>query len=545
MYLIFFYNKMENEKSENNKENEYNYIKNICYNMDNGKLTINDSKNKEYKSDIYGRKIPRFLPNITGQHNRYFNDNNDNNQNIFRKKKLLNIGISSYISSNNSIENNKYNKDNNKKTISYTPIIRKFEGYSKFPRPKGPPLLNIPDYELKEKSKRKIIDNLSNYFENYSVRNDITRKNENKGLAYLTKTLNEYDIIKQDTKKLQTLIQTNLDDIKLKYQLKKNMYKKDRIVKALNTFNYNISENKDSKTINGRILQEPNEKMKRYYKVINSMMKKNKKRNLINERIKNINLQKTCKKFNIKIITDENNKGFTLGKKIKMNFGYSFEEENNKNNLLDNEENKNEIDNINIKEINEEDNLNKENKEENQDDNIKENREENKEDNKEENNEENKEENNKEDEEESENKMSKILNEKIKKNELSFISYISENEKKNVKKNYIPIKSIKLINNNAEHENKLLDGYIEPPIEDSKIFQKVKILRLKTEGDLYKENLNLLQKTNKKAFLLQEKKDKYDLELLKKKIRNQTINMNNAMGVKQDHKFKKESTNSE
>ena len=229
-----------------------------------------------------------------------------------------------------------------------------------------------------------------------------------------------------------------------------------------------------------------------------------------------------------------------------MNFGYSFEEENNKNNLLDNEENKNEIDNINIKEINEEDNLNKENKEENQDDNIKENREENKEDNKEENNEENKEENNKEDEEEeSENKMSKILNEKIKKNELSFISYISENEKKNVKKNYIPIKSIKLINNNAEHENKLLDGYIESPIEDSKIFQKVKILRLKTEGDLYKENLNLLQKTNKKAFLLQEKKDKYDLELLKKKIRNQTINMNNAMGVKQDHKFKKESTNSE
>ena len=71
---------MENEKSENNKENEYNYVKNICYNMDNGKLTINDNKNKEYKSDIYGRKIPRFLPNITGQHNRYFNDNNDNNQ---------------------------------------------------------------------------------------------------------------------------------------------------------------------------------------------------------------------------------------------------------------------------------------------------------------------------------------------------------------------------------------------------------------------------------------------------------------------------------
>ena len=36
---------MKNEKSENNKENEYNYIKNICYNMDNGKLMIVRIKN--------------------------------------------------------------------------------------------------------------------------------------------------------------------------------------------------------------------------------------------------------------------------------------------------------------------------------------------------------------------------------------------------------------------------------------------------------------------------------------------------------------------
>ena len=537
---------MENEKSEiNDKESEYKYIKNICYDMDSNKLTINDCKTKEYKSDIFGRKCPRFLPNISGQHNRYMTDNvSDNNQNIFRKKKLLNLRISSYASTNNSIENNKYNSIN-KKIISYTPMIRKFEGYSKFPRPRAPPLINIPDYELKEKQKRKIIDNLSNYFDNYSVRNDLSRKNENNGLYYLTKTVNDYDIIKHDTEKLQTLIKNNLDDIKLKYQLKKNMYKKDRIVKALNDFNFHIYENKDSKTINGRTLPEPNDKIKRYYKIINSMMKKNKNKNkyILNEKIKNKNLQKTCKKFNIRIITDEDNKDFTLGKTIKLNFGSSFEEENNKNKLLnENEENKNEIDNIDNKQNNEESNLNKENVEEN----PKENKQENNEENKGETNEENKDENNQEEqEEEDDNKMSKILNEKIKNNELSFISYISENEKKNLKKNDIPIKSINLINNKAEHENKLLEGYIEPPIEDSKIFQKAKILKLKTEGDLYKVNLNLLKRTNKKAFLLQEKKDMYDLELLKKKLRNQAININNAMGIKHDHKFKNELTDPE
>ena len=36
---------MENEKSEiNDKESEYKYIKNICYDMDSNKLTINDCK---------------------------------------------------------------------------------------------------------------------------------------------------------------------------------------------------------------------------------------------------------------------------------------------------------------------------------------------------------------------------------------------------------------------------------------------------------------------------------------------------------------------
>ena len=486
---------MENEKHEiNNEQNEHKYTKNLCYDIDNGKLTINDSENNEYKSDIFGRKIPRFLPNISGIHNRYINNYSNNNQNTFRKSKLSNLKISSFTLPNDSISSNS-NNNHNKKKINYTPVIRKFEGYSKFPRPKGPPLLNIPNYEIKEKNKRKIIDNLSNYFsENFTAKNDIIRKNENKGLSYLTKNLNEYDTIKSDTEKLQKLIKNNLDEIKLKYQLKENLYKKDNVVKALNEFNFNISENKNNGIINGRILQEPNDRMKRYYKIINTMLKKNKKFFGKKIEIKNRSVQKNA---NIKLINDDINKDFTLGKNIKMHFGRSFEEEENeKKNMINDGENK--------------------------------------------------EENNKEDEEESENKMSKILNEKIKNNELSFISYSSENEKKYFKENNIPIKSINRINNKAEHDNKLLEGFIEPQIEETKIFQKTKTIRLKTEGDLYNDNIKLLRLTNKRAFLIQEQKDAYDLVLLKKKIRNQTININNAMKVKHNnHKFKRNITDTE
>ena len=43
---------------------------------------------------------------------------------------------------------------------------------------------------------------------------------------------------------------------------------------------------------------------------------------------------------------------------------------------------------------------------------------------------------------------------------------------------------------------------------------------LKTEGQLYRENIELLKLTNKKQFEIQKQKDDYDLLLLKKKLGN-------------------------
>lgn len=79
--------------------------------------------------------------------------------------------------------------------------------------------------------------------------------------------------------------------------------------------------------------------------------------------------------------------------------------------------------------------------------------------------------------------------------------------KKIFKKNNLNIKTINRIKDITEHNNKLLEGYYEKPLDESKIFQKPKVLRLKTEGDLYLENINLLKLTNKTAFFLQEKRN--------------------------------------
>ena len=499
----------KDEKNEmTHDKKEHNYIKNLCYDIDSGKITINDSENNKYKSDIFGRKRPKFLPNITGIRNRYINYEKS------RQKHLLDLKINSYKSVNNTF-------DNNKKDSNYTPTIRKFEGYSKFPRPKGPPFLNIPPYELKENQKRKVIEDLNNYFnEDLSVKNDIIRKNENKGLSYLTRTLNEYDIMKNDTKKLQKLIKNNLEEIKLKYQLKQNLYKKDNIVKALNQFNIKLSENKNSKTINGRILNEPHDKIKRYFKIINTMIKNKKNysqdKTYIKRKINKLNIKLISEDNNKDIINNNKNKDFTLGKIIKLDFGISIEKEKLpeiKNNIEEKEENKDEEIKVEINDENNIINNSVDNNDiHNENNNI-------------DNNENNKEEN--------------IQEEKIRDNEISFISDLSENGKKYYKKNDLKIKSINRINNKTENENKLLEGYIEEPIEETKIFQKQRPIRLKTEGDLYMDNINLLKLTNKTAFLIQEKKDLYDLQLLKKKIRNQTININNAMRIKNKPKIKK------
>ena len=519
------------------------FIKSICYETDTNKLIINDNENHHYLCDIFGRKKTKFLPYITGMINRnknqnlsqekknltYFYSTNFSAKNISSKKRN-NIKTSGSTSNNNILSNKKY--------TDYNPSIRRFEGYSKFPRPVAPPLANIPKHGIKDKYKKKLIDNLKNYFDDEPAKNNVIRNNENIGLSYLTGDLNEYDTIKYDTEHTLKLIDKTLSNFREEYRLKLNMMNKNPNVRALNEFKKKLLLNKNSKIINGRVLEEPSEKIKKNNKIIQSLInktglsndKKKDKYKLSNTHEKTQKKGKSRKssfsenKNDIKteyktIGVDKLNnifkiKDFTIGKLIHMDFGSSREIKNQS--------------------ITENNSSKENNKLQNASKTI----------NTEKNNENNKlagaEENCKEAEEtlinnDNNSKMigfsskMKTLEEKIKDNEISFISYMSENERKYEKENNITIKSIRNIHKMTDIQNKLLFGYKEKERKPTSIFLKPRPLNLKTDGDLFRENINLLRKTNREAFKIQEQKDLYDLKLLEKKLKIFSINDTNVM----------------
>ena len=100
------------------------------------------------------------------------------------------------------------------------------------------------------------------------------------------------------------------------------------------------------------------------------------------------------------------------------------------------------------------------------------------------------------------------------------------NYQKNHKKK---IKHIKYIMNRTFKENELLKGF---KIEERKgpilLIKNIKP-KLKTNGELFDEDMKLLRKTNPIAFHLQEKKDEFDLKQLAKKLNMLKINETNVM----------------
>jgi len=527
------------ETSKNDKSEDANPIrKNLCYNIDTNRYMINDSENNHYACDIFGRKKIKFLPFITGAMNRYkypikLQDYNTS----FQTKDYFSPNAKKNIST--SFTNTNTPKKN-KRQIDYHPIIRKFEGYSKFPRPIGPPLTNIPGYEIQEKDKRKLIDNLNNYFDEASAKKNILRKNENKGLTFLTADLNEYDSIKHDTEESLKLIENSMNDFREIYKLKLNIMHKNPNVRALNQFKKNLLLNKNSKTINGRILDDPCDKIKKNYNLIQSIVnrtglscdrKNERPSNFYNKINKYTRKNKTDSKFdntkrnskNISIIVGPDrlndfckSRDFTVGRTINMDFGLSSDKRHNItiSNINNNENEINKLPEISKTNIVKNDEIAKLN---NVEDTYKETEE--------------TATNNANFSKINENPVKgKSLDEKIDDNELSFISYMSENEKKYEKENIKNIKSVNIITQKGEHFNKLLVGYQDTEkIPPTIVLPKTRISKLKTNGDLYRESINLLRLTNKEAFKIQEQKDLYDLKLLEKKLKIQSINASNVM----------------
>ena len=483
-------NNTQNQKQFNNPNQ---IILNICYNQESGKLTLSDNYNNHYSCDLFGRITKRFFPNVTGQAS--YNERKIKTEEKYKMPKTT---------------TNFYVKE--KGLIEYYPQIRKFDGYTNFPRPTSPPFCNIPDYILKNKTKNELISLLEKYFSDNKSKKLISTDNYNKELSYLTGDLNEFDCLKVDGEKLLKLIKNTLDSIKEEYALKMNIFNKVPIVKALIQFRKYIKENTESLIINNRKLKKPNSTIKKKYDIIHSTitnfgLKKNIFKNIHHlklDSIYNDNLSKPSKikHLTLESYTDKSKEknmmlkkmyknDFKLGHKINMNFGcFSYEESSKK-------QNQEKIPTLNTKEKNnilEQNKVTEATKETEQ------------------------------------SLYAKTLDNKIKKNNLSFLSKAFGNDENIFKKNRMKnIKQLKYFKNYSIKEKKLLKGFETEERKAPILLIKNLKPKLKTNGELFDQDIELLRKTNPIAFKLQEKKDEFDMKQLIKKVNSLKVNEGNIM----------------
>ena len=146
-----------NQKQFSNQEQ---VILNICYNPETGKLTLSDNYNNHYSCDLFGRIKKKFLPNVTGTAS--YHERKIKTKEKYKMPKTTN---------NFHIKN--------KGLIEYYPQTRKFDGYFNFPRPLSPPFCNLPNYAMKEATKRELINHLEKYFSEPKNKQYVSNKNLN------------------------------------------------------------------------------------------------------------------------------------------------------------------------------------------------------------------------------------------------------------------------------------------------------------------------------------------------------------------------------
>ena len=136
--------------------------------------------------------------------------------------------------------------------------------------------------------------------------------------------------------------------------------------------------------------------------------------------------------------------------------------------------------------------------------------------------------------EEEEKKKKEEEEKKKNQTQLSFISYMSENEKKYENENIISVKSEKQLEVNLNKEKRFLPGYKKEIIKEKGLVQKSSDVQLKSNGELFFENLELLKKTNPIAYENQKKKDEYDFKQLKRQRKKKKKKKKKKMKIKKN-----------
>ena len=474
--------------------NKIDYHKQICYDYDTNSYTMFNGEKSDYRCDFFGRHFPKFDPDISGSLSGK------------QRKKLTPLSID-------------YSNIPKLKNYSdYFPITRKFEGYGQFPHPLSVPFSNIPTWEVKPRNRAGLINQLQKFSSSDEYLKIMNKSNDNKGLSYLTRDLTEFDTVKNDGLVLIDTINKTFDEYKEQYKNQLNTFDNLPAVKALKNFKKVLEENSEKNIVNGKELKNYGEDIKKQYDAVYSCIKSSKgikndkivlpKINKINENV-NINERYENNKKNENYINNMfKSNDCTLGKNINKPFGiFSYEEE--KINLeLKKKEEEEEKKRLEEEKKKLEEEQKKLEQEKNNDSNQKLN---------------DVTLDTKESLDLNEKIKEETLDDKIKKGDLSFVSYQSENEKKYENDNKSNVKSFNKIEKLLDKEKRFLKGYqIEHKIENE--FPKFNWPKLVTNGDLYENDIKNLEKVNPIAFQLEKEKMELDLKQLKRKRHQNKLN---------------------
>ena len=245
-------------------------IRNISFEMDKNKYYYLDNKGSNYICNMYGDNRPKFKYKISGF------INGSQRKVIKNSKSLSDILISNRYKFSNQTENEKI----------YLPSLRKFEGYTQFPRPICSPFGNIPYYEMDKKSKLKLKLKSEKSLDNEDNKKLFKKNEENKGLSYITSNIkmaidsietskddsNNNKNSKKDKNLLLKLIKNTCNKINNTPNLPNNLKNNNHTLKALIHLKKKLLNNNETNMINGRKLKEPNTFIINEYKIINKKL---------------------------------------------------------------------------------------------------------------------------------------------------------------------------------------------------------------------------------------------------------------------------------
>ena len=547
------------EKEKSQTKEQKRIIKNLCFDSETGRFILVDNQNNSYLCDMFGRQKNLFKRGISGIYNRYKAKNKLRPILINSKKQNEKLLSPLKLQENYIIPKQKnFNTIASDKSINYHPIRKRYDDRFGLPKPLVPPFFNENNIDFKEKNKKELIEHLNTYFSDDVCKNNISlgERAVKPGLSYLTIDLNDYKLCREDHKEILKLIDDTIEKYREQYKNKLSILYNNPIVKAIANFKKFLLLNKDVRIVNGFKISEPPKEIKEKNEIISHNIKKYfdniKEKNIINakeielyraKRLNNLdnadNIEEENELFNeakgqgnqIIVGPDKLNnmcksKDFTIGRLLEMDFGFNEEDHRNKlnrikrlgNSAFSKKNNNKIIKNRGVKlfsglkrnknnllsnsKMGEEENLNSSRVAITYKDTL----------------------------ETLSNKYYnpngvhnnnnyKTIEQKIADNELSFISEVSERENDIQRKRIFKIKSVESQRVKTETENELLKGFErkeEIPLEETKNVKKEN--KFRSFMECYKNDIDLLKKTNPIIYEMEKKAKEHEYLMMKKKI---------------------------